>query len=145
MTTGTCTDRPGAPRPPFADPRVGAAFAAFPERARSALLRIRGMIFDIADDLGTVGPVHEALKWGQPAYLTQVTGAGTTIRLAVPKTGGCAVLVHCQTSLIGDLRAVCPDTLRYDGNRGVVFDTGEPPNENALRMLIRSALTYHQR
>jgi hypothetical protein len=86
----------------FHDPRVEAAFAAFPDSTRDALLGMRALIFQTAAETAGVGPVEETLKWGQPAYLTRETGAGTTIRLGVPKAGGAAIYVHCQTTIIGE-------------------------------------------
>lgn len=90
---------------PFEDEAVEAAFAAFPEGARPGLLAIREMIFQVAAEVPQVGPVEEALKWGQPAYLTPTTKSGSTIRLGVPKSGGYAVFTHCQTTIMSDFHA----------------------------------------
>ncbi len=130
-------------QPPITDPRIQAAFDAFPDDLRRPLLRIRAMIFDLAGP--DIGPVCETLKWGQPAYLPKAPRTGTAIRLHAPRTGGYAVLVHCQTTLIRDLQNVYGGQLAYDGTRAVVFDAQTPPPEAALSMLIRGALTYHKR
>ena len=118
------------------DVNVAAAYAAFPEAERAGLLALRARILAIAaaDEIA----LEEALRWGQPAYLAS---KGSTIRLGVPKTGGVAIYTHCQTTLISDFRALCPD-LRFEGNRAVHFATGEAPPK-AIDMLIRAALTYH--
>lgn len=108
------------------------------------MLRVRGLIFQTARDTDGVGLLTETLKWGQPSYLTQATKSGTTIRLGTRKTGGWGLYVHCQTSVMTDFRNVMSDAFTFDGNRGVLFDEREIPDENALRMLIHSALTYHQ-
>ncbi len=115
---------------------VAAAFAAFPAEVRAGLLGLRARIFGIA--LAENIPLEEALRWGQPAYLAP---KGSTIRLGVPKTGGFAIYTHCQSSLMSDFRALCPD-LNFEGNRAVHFLAGETPPE-AIDMLIRAALTYH--
>ena len=65
----------------FADKRVQAAFAAFPPAARSRLLDLRAMVFEVADSLPGIGPIEESLRWGEPAYLTSSSRAGTTVRL----------------------------------------------------------------
>ena len=130
---------------PFDDPAVERAFAAFPEPVRSSLLDLRETIFDTALDIPGLGPFEETLKWGQPAYLTPKYRSGTTIRLGVPKTGGFALFVHCQTRVIPNVRAICGDVFRYDGNRAVVFEEGARPDQPALQLLIRTALTYHRR
>ena len=97
------------------DPKVRGVFAAFPDALRPGLLALRE------------------------------TRAGTTIRLEVPKTGGYALYVPCQTSLIDDFRAVVGDRVRFEGTRAVLFRPGEAADRTALALLIGAALTYHRR
>ncbi len=124
---------------PFDKPAVEAAFASFPKPEREALLTLRQLILDTAK---TIGPVEESLKWGQPAHRTP---KGSTLRLGLPKSGGYAIYAHCQTTIISDFRSLFPGDFRYEGNRGVLFATGDTPDREKLCLLIRSALTYHQR
>ena len=119
------------------DENVAAAYAEFSEGERAGLMALRARILAVALAEGVA--VEEALRWGQPAYLA---AKGSTIRLGVPKTGGVAIYTHCQTTLISDFRALCPD-LCFEGNRAVHFTVGEAPPA-AIDMLIRAALTYHQ-
>ena len=77
---------------PFASQAVAQAFEAFPDPGRSGLLALRALIFDVATQNSRMGQVEEALRWGQPAYLTPVTRSGTTLRLGVPKAAGFALL-----------------------------------------------------
>ena len=130
------------PAPPVQSPEVEAAFDAFPEPARSTLLELRNLIFEVAAETTGVGPIEETLKWGQPAYLTPETKSGTTIRLGLPKTGGAALYTHCQTTVMSDFRALFPGEFTFDGNRAVLFDTAADAEK--LRLLIRHALTYHR-
>ena len=68
-------------------PAVKAAFDAFPNHARARLLEVRALILDVATNSDVIGPLAETLKWGEHAYLTDVTGAGTTVPIAwKPKT-----------------------------------------------------------
>lgn len=67
--------------PAFADSAVAAAFASYPEPIRARLLALRRLIFATAAATQGVGPLEETLKWGQPAYLTPATRAGSTIRI----------------------------------------------------------------
>ena len=129
--------------PPITDTGVAAAFAAFPEPVRAALLRLRALIFDTAAASPGVGRVTETLKWGQPAYLTAETKSGTTIRLGQPKAGGYAVFTHCQTRVMPEFAALFPGDFTFDGTRAVLFPDGAAFDEDKLRLLIRSALTYH--
>lgn len=129
--------------PPFKDPDVAASFAGFPQPARRGLLTLRGLIFETAATTPGVGALQEALKWGQPAYLTPETKSGSTIRLGLTKRGGFALYVHCRTSIISDFRSLFPDDFVYEGNRALLFEEGEALPIEKLQLLIRTALTYH--
>ena len=64
------------------------------------------MIFAAAQDAGA-GPLTETLKWGEPAYLTEASGSGSTIRLGQVRDdpGHAAVFVNCRTALADTFRA----------------------------------------
>lgn len=127
----------------FASADIKAAFDIPDRQAREGLLVLRAMVFEVADDLPQVGKVKEALRWGQPSYLTPETKSGSTLRLGIPKSGGFALFVHCQTSLISDYRAAFPDATNIEGKRAVLFKTADEIDPNRLKWLIRQALTYH--
>ena len=131
--------------PPFRDPNVEAAFAALPEPGRRGLLALRRLIFQTAAETPEAGRLEETLKWGQPAYLTPDTKAGSTIRLGLPKEGGFALYAHCQTTIISDFRSLFPDDFAFEANRAVHFEDERSIEPDKLSLLIRSALTYHLR
>lgn len=125
-------------------PAVAAAFAAFPDSARAVLRDLRDLIFELARETST-GPLTETLKWGQPAYLTEATRAGTTIRLGLTGSGRPAVFFHCGTTLIRDAREICPDTFTYEGNRAMVLpDMPDRADRAALSICLARALTYRR-
>ncbi|MHA1572057.1 MAG: DUF1801 domain-containing protein, partial [Alphaproteobacteria bacterium] len=66
---------------PFQHPDVAAVFDAYPAALRRRLMALRQLIFETAALSEGVGPLTETLKWGQPSYLTQQSGSGTTIRI----------------------------------------------------------------
>jgi hypothetical protein len=127
----------------FSDPAVEAAFDAFDPAVRDGLLALRHLIIEEAADTPGVGRLEETLKWGQPAYLTPETKSGSTIRLGVPKQGGYAIYAHCQTTILSDFQAIFGGDFDFEGNRAVTFRPDEAPDLEKLRLLIRSALTYH--
>lgn len=133
---------PDNAQPPITAADVRAVYSRFPEPARDALLAIRALIFEVAGDDARIGTIEETLKWGQPSYLTPNTKSGSTIRLWVPKTGGYGVFTHCQSRLIEMYQSQAGAGLRFDGNRGVLFDETDTPPLDQLRPLIQSALTY---
>ena len=130
--------------PDFPSADVAGAFENFPDEARPGLLALRDLIYRVAAGTPGVGALQETLKWGQPAYLTPETKSGTTVRLGVPKQGGFAVYVHCQTTLLPEFRNLFPDGFDYEGSRAIHFPDGSIPDDDRLEMLIRNALTYHR-
>ncbi|MCK8483332.1 DUF1801 domain-containing protein [Aliiroseovarius sp. S2029] len=127
----------------FQSTAVADTFAGFPVDTRTGLMALRNLIFSTARETPEVGRIEETLKWGQPAYLTPDSKSGTTIRLGVPKTGGYALYVHCQTTLIPEFRSLFADEFTFDGNRAILFQTGQNLPTEPLRLFIRNALTYH--
>ena len=103
------------------------------------LLQVRDLIFDLADKLD-VGPLTETLKWGEPAYLTETTKAGSTVRLAL-KDGQPAVFFVCNSGLVEGFRADFPE-LSYLGRRGILLD--ERADDGLLELCISRALTFHR-
>lgn len=129
-----------------ANAQVEAVLAGYPNPVKSRLLALRRLIFDTADATDGVGALEEALKWGQPSYLTSESGSGSTIRIDQVKAeaGRYAIYFHCQTDLVATFRELYPE-LRYGGNRSILLDAGEKLPEKPLRHCIGLALTYHAR
>lgn len=128
---------------PFHSDAVAAAFDALAPPARDGLLALRSLIFETADELPRVRPIEEALRWGQPAYLTPISKSGTTIRLGVPKTGGFALFVHCGTNLIAEYSDLYKNLDRVEGTRALLFDDATQIDRQRHGWLISRALTYH--
>jgi hypothetical protein len=135
------TERRGVAAP---DPAVAAVFEAYPRPLKSRLLALRRLIFDVARTTKGVGALEEALKWGQPSYLTSETGSGSTIRIDRVKSisNQYAVYFHCQTDLVSTFRELYPE-LTYGGNRSILLDAAEALPEAPLRHCVALALTYH--
>lgn len=128
----------------FERPEVAEAFAAIPPAPRERLLQLRSLILDTAAKTPGVGQLEEALRWGEPSYLTTASKSGTTIRIHwKPKQPEhCAMYVHCQTNLVAQYRARHGRALQFAGNRAVLFAVDEPLPKGALRDCIQLALTY---
>jgi hypothetical protein len=124
---------------------VQAAFDTFPPEVRHRLAEIRQMIFDIAAEDPRIGTITETLKWGEPAYLTEATGSGSTIRLGWPrrKPDHAAVYFICRTTLVDESRERFGDFFRYEGNRAVLIPVSSEVASAPLAMMLSAALTYH--
>lgn len=125
---------------------VDAVFASYPSPVKAKLRALRKLIFDTAKSTKGVGLLEEALKWGQPSYLTPQSKSGSTIRVDQVKAspGQYAVYFHCQTDLVETFRELYPK-LSYSGNRAILLDAAEKMPEAALRHCVALALTYHLR
>jgi hypothetical protein len=134
-----------APSP--APANVQAVFDALPAVPRACLTRLRSLILATAAKIPGVGPLTETLKWDEPAYLTDATKSGTTIRLgwkaATPDTA--QILVHCSTTLVNEWRDLYSGTLVFSGTRAILVDITAPLPRTELAHCIAMALTYHSR
>lgn len=119
---------------------------SFPPAIRPKLLALRRLIFETAASTEGVGPVTETLKWGEPAYLTDASGSGTTIRIgwkpAAPTRY--AMYFHCRTGLVDRFRELFPDEFGFERNRAIVFEQSDTVPRAPLSMCIAMALTHHR-
>lgn len=123
-----------------------ARFQAYPAAARRDLLALRELVLDVARHTPGVGQIDETLKWGEPAYLTP-NGAGSTVRMDwKPKAPATyALYFNCRTTLVDTFRTLFPHDFAFEGNRALVFQVGGRPPEDALRLCVAAAFTYHAR
>jgi hypothetical protein len=130
----------------ISDTGVASVFKAYPPAIRAKLMALRELVFDTADKTTGVGRLTETLKWGQPSYLTEETGSGTTVRIDRLKTdNGYAVYFHCQSGLVDQFRELYPDTFKYQGKRAIVFKADDRVPARELRHCLALALTHHAR
>ena len=126
---------------------VTTALARYRAPAQARLLEVRELIFEVAAQTDGVGALTETLKWGEPAYLTEASGSGTTIRLGVSRQApdACAVFFNCQTTLIEQFRAQFGRDLAFEGNRGLIIACNGPLPRAAIAFCLHAALVYHRR
>ena len=130
----------------FADKAVASVFKAYPADVRRRLMALRALVFETAATTDGVGRLTETLKWGQPSYLTEESGSGSTVRIDRLKMGdGYAVYFHCRSGLVGQFKSIYPDTFKYEGKRAIVFEAKDRLPKRALAHCIGLALTHHLR
>jgi Domain of unknown function (DU1801) len=124
---------------------VAEVFSRYESDVRRQLLRVRGLIFEVAARTPGVGQLTEALRWGQPAYLTEQSRSGSLIRIDAVKgrPDKIGMFFHCQTSLVGTFRALYEGTFEFDGNRCLLLAAKQPMAKKELAHCIELALTYH--
>jgi Domain of unknown function (DU1801) len=150
---------------PFQTDAVARVYDAYPPAIRERALRLRALIFEVAARAPSVGRIEETLKWGEPAYaaygkrLLKATSASPTGPRFTPKEKiiGSAVrigwkasdpdrvrlLFHCQTTLVDSFRERFPREFTFEGNRAMVFESGDALPLKSLAACIAASLTYH--
>ena len=129
------------------DQSIADALDKFEPAMRRQLMALRHLILETAERL-EVGPLTETLKWGQPAFLTDASKSGTTIRIGAAKDQPeiCALFVHCQTTLVAEFREIIDHPeISFEGNRAVLFPAAEPLPSEPLVHCVSQALTYKRR
>ena len=125
-------------------PEVERVFNSYPANIQKKLRQIRRLVFKTAAAIDGVGLITETLKWGEPAYLTEKSKSGSTIRFGWKKSSPSqyAIYFNCQTSLIDTCRTLFPE-LTFEGNRAIVFDVSSPLPVDEVARCLELALTYH--
>ena len=123
---------------------IETVFQSYPESIRSKLLLLRELIFQTASSIDAVGPVTETLKWGEPAYLTEKTKSGSTIRIGWKNSSPTqyALYFNCKTNLVDTFRTLFPE-MNFAGNRALLFEESEELPMESISTCIELALTYH--
>ncbi|WP_407333678.1 DUF1801 domain-containing protein [Enterovibrio sp. 27052020O] len=123
-------------------PDIQAKFESYPPHVKQKMLALRSLILAVAKTLGK--RVDESLKWGQLSYAVK---GGTPIRIdwSPQSPSSLSVYVNCKTTLVDTFREVQPDAFEYRGNRQLQFGLDKHPPEEALRLCISVAFTYHSR
>ena len=123
---------------------VSRAFDAFPLPMRKRLLQVRDLIFATAAAHEEVGRLSETLEWGEPAYLTEASGSGSTIRLGrVKDFEHAAILFNCKTTLVDTFRERFPDEFEYRQTRALLLPVSGALPKQELTVCLSLALTYH--
>ena len=118
---------------------------AWPLDAQAHLAEARQVILATAAAMPEVGPITETLKRGEPAWLTEASKSGTTIRAAwAPKRPEVfGIHLNCRTTLVARMRHLYPDAFTYDGTRALLKPLTDPLPTDPLDHVVRMALRYH--
>lgn len=125
------------------DRNVRDKFSSYPEHIREKLLFLRKLVLDTADEIEGIDEVEETLKWGEPSYVTK---SGSTVRMDWKEVtpDQYAMYFHCLTSLVPTFRQLYGDTLRFEGDRAIVFHEDDDIPVEALTHCIELSLLYHK-
>ncbi len=127
----------------FSNESVAAKFRTYPVPIRNKLMHLRSLIFEVALESPDVTELEETLKWGEPSYLAK---GGSTVRVGWqerdPKKYG--MYFNCNSKLVSTFKELYSESLRFEGNRAIVFDCDDVVDEAVLKHCIAMALQYHK-
>ena len=131
---------------PKPDAAVASVLDSYPVAANTMVKALRKLIFTTAANIDGVGPLTETLKWGEPAYLTEKSKTGSTIRLGwkAKYPDQIAMYFICHTHLVDTFRTLYPSELRFEGNRAIVFKITDQLPVEEVAVCVGAALTYHK-
>ena len=106
-------------------------------------MRLRELIFDVAEGNPDIGDLQETLKWGEPSYLAD---EGSTVRIGWKESRPeyYAIYFNCNTKLVDTFREVYSDLFNFEGNRAIVFHKEDKVPTRALEHCILLSLQYHK-
>lgn len=122
---------------------VSQVINSYPPAVREKVLYIRKLVYETAGENENIPEVEESLKWGEPAYKTKF---GSTMRIAAKKNNNeeFGVYFQCTSRLIPVFREVFQESLRFEGNRAIIFNVNDNIPENIIKKCISTALQYHR-
>lgn len=124
---------------------VADVIKCYPVPAQKYAVKLRSLILEIAQNDPHIGALTETLKWREPAYLTEATKSGTTLRFDWKEKhpDKLGVFVNCRTTLIRGFQDMFGDELSFEGNRAIWLDINKPLPRDILTIFISKTLTYH--
>jgi len=127
-------------------PEVEAVFDSYPNKFKRKLLVLRNLILETAAKIESAGEIEEALKWGEPSYLTPKSKTGSTIRIAWKegKKDQYSIFFKCTADLVPAMKGRFPDKFTFGGNRSIDFKLNDKVPRKELKQCIALALTYHR-
>ncbi len=127
-------------------PEVDAVFNSYPQIIKSKLLFLRELIYETAASIESVGEIEEALKWGEPSYLTPKSKSGSTIRIAWKESEKeqYSIFFKCTANLVPAFKEKFPLAFKFGGNRSIDFNVNDNVPVKELKQCIAMALTYHR-
>ena len=110
--------------------------------ARTLYDNLRALIFETARETEGVGDLAESLKWGEPSFTPKKPRVGSSVRLAIRDDDTVAMLFICHTNLVDRFRELYADSFAFEGNRALLFKTGDTIPTAETKHCIAMALTY---
>jgi len=97
---------------------------SYPAGIRKRMEVLRNLILRTAARTEGVGVITETLKWGEPAYLTEASKSGSTIRMGwkASSPDHYALYFNCRTTLVDTFRTLARHCRDFRRNEGVPIE-----------------------
>jgi len=125
------------------NPEVDVIFNNYADHIRPKMLNLRKLVIATAKETDGVTKLEEALKWGEPSYLTNI---GSTLRMDWKQKhpDQYAMYFQCTSRLVETFRIMFKNTFDFEGNRAIVFELDDDIPTEELTYCIKAALSYHK-
>ena len=129
---------------PFTNDAVKNQFDSYPTDIKQKLLKLREIIYEVANGEPTIKNIEETLKWNEPSYITK---NGSTLRIDWKNTkpNQYSMYFNCKTKLVDTFRELFSDRFEFEGNQEIIFQKNNEFDLKALKYCILLSLTYHDR
>ncbi|WP_378184757.1 DUF1801 domain-containing protein [Aquimarina sp. W85] len=127
----------------YSNPEVRVVFENYPDTIRKWVLILRDLIINTARDTVEITHLEETLKWGEPSYITKF---GSTLRIACKSKSAnhYCMYFQCSSRLVKTFKKIYSDMFTFEGNRAIIFELDDKLPIKEIKIIIRTALTYHK-
>ncbi len=113
---------------------------SYPKHIRQKMMILRQPVLDTVSETEGTGKLQEAIKRGEPSYLTRSRSAiKTGWKKSEPDQY--AMYFHCKTKLVNIFKELYRDKFKFENNRAIVFDKDDEI-ANALYCIV---ITCHNK
>lgn len=124
------------------DPRIDAAFDAYPTSVKAKMERLRALVHETAAAI-PLDHLEETVKWGEPSFIST---HGSTLRMdwKAKKPNQYAMYFKCTSRLVETFQQVFGATFNYEGKRAIIFTLDQDIPTKELKQCITATLLYHK-
>ncbi|MCR9203750.1 MAG: hypothetical protein NXH75_04170 [Halobacteriovoraceae bacterium] len=118
-------------------------YKSYPPMVKKEILILRKMILETVKNDSDIDFSGEALKWGEPSFLTKSSGSTLRLDWKAKSPEHISLFVNCQTKLISMFKELYPFDFEYVGNRELRIPLRVKYSKEKLKKCIELALKYN--
>lgn len=122
---------------------VEAKYKSYPPAVKKEMLALRKIVLEIAKKDKDIDFIDEALKWGEPSFMTKSSGSTLRIDWKEKSPESISVFVNCKTKLILMFKELYPHDFEYLGNREIRLPLKEKYSKTKLKKCFELVLKYN--